>query len=812
MSKLRTHPTDSVLNDFLLGKLPDPEAAEVESHLAECPECQQRAAASRVGDTLVELLAAAGTKADAERGAAPPLTLSGGETPSLFAATQAWTGSASPDEATPAALAAHPKYRVVRRLGVGGMGSVWLAEHAVMNRPVAVKVIRPELLARPGAAGRFLREVRAAAKLHHPNIVTAYDAEQVGDSCLLVMEYVDGETLGERVKAGPLPVEEACRAARDAARGLAHAHAAGLVHSDVKPHNLIRAADGTVKVLDFGLASVVAGDAAVRAADGLTGAGIVAGTPDYIAPEQIADPHAADARADIYGLGCTLYHLLAGRVSFPKGTVAEKLAAQERQMPAPIPDLPPDLAAILAKMMAKRPEDRYQSAEEVVAALEQFCEAWRAGSASPPRPGWRRWLVAAGLLFALFAMAAAGVVFKIHRGNQEITIQTDDPDIEVVMKRNGELVRIIDRKSGQVWEYDALMNQIGLADTPDGLTLTLPEGGSVVMKRNGKDVFTVARVSKPEAVEKVGEVRRFIGFEAGDWVTRAIFSPDGHRVVAVCNDLRVWDAASGKPLAVMGGRKEFGWGLALSPDGKTAYWSVDSGVVRIFDLEAAKEVGRLNAPVRGPSSVRLSADGERILITCNHARKHRLCEASGGKVLGEFEGCRWAALSPNGARVALAREKRVVLWDVASGQEAGGFDTDLKQLEAVQFSSDGSLLATTGFLAEGNAVVQLWDVVTGKRRASFKVPHDPKTPMTPLDISPDGSRVLTGTDTSGVKLDPPVILWDVATGKEVCRFAGPETGVFSLTFSPDGRSALVNGPDGTVRLLRLPYPPPAKKP
>src|SRR5262249_35541894 len=162
------------------------------------------------------------------------------------------------------------------RLGAGGMGSVWLAEHAVMDRPVAVKVIRPELLARRGAADRFLREVRAAAKLHHPNIVTAFDAEQVGASCLLVIEYVPRETLAEVVKAGPLPVAEACRAARDAACGLAHAHAAGLVHRDVKPGNLIRTADGATKVLDFGL---VVADPDREA--GLTGENMVIGTPDY---------------------------------------------------------------------------------------------------------------------------------------------------------------------------------------------------------------------------------------------------------------------------------------------------------------------------------------------------------------------------------------------------------------------------------------------------------------------------------------------------------------------------------------------------
>jgi len=256
-----THPTDRELEDFLLGKLSAPDDGTIEIHLAECDECRDRALTTPADDTLTELLAAARTLVNVQRSAAPTPTLDGSSTPPAFARTLAWDSSATvgEDSTPPPALANHPKYRVVRRLGSGGMGTVWLAKHLVMNRPVAVKVIRPDLLARPGATNRFLREVRAAAKLHHPNIVTAFDAEPVGGSCLLVMEYVPGKTLGEQLDAGPLPVAEACGVVSDAARGLAHAHAAGLVHRDVKPHNLIRAADGTTKVLDFGLAAVGAG-------------------------------------------------------------------------------------------------------------------------------------------------------------------------------------------------------------------------------------------------------------------------------------------------------------------------------------------------------------------------------------------------------------------------------------------------------------------------------------------------------------------------------------------------------------------------
>jgi serine/threonine protein kinase len=496
-----THPTDRELEDFLLGKLIAPDDLAVESHLAECHECRDRAVQTPADDTLTELLAAARTLVDVQRSAAPTPRPDGSATPPAFAPTLAWDGSAAAgnESKAPPALANHPKYRVVRRLGAGGMGTVWLAEHLVMNRPVAVKVIRPDLLARPGATNRFLREVRAAAKLHHPNIVTAFDAEPVGDSCLLVMEYVPGQTLGERLEVGPLPVGEACQAIRDAARGLAHAHAAGLVHRDVKPHNLIRAADGTTKVLDFGLAGVGAGEVIPASGDGLTGAGMVVGTPDYIAPEQINNPHAADARADIYGLGCTLYHLLAGRPPLPDGSVAEKLAIQPTHQPDPIPGLPPGLADVLAKMMAKRPEDRYRSAAELLSALEPYSGPLTP-RAEPTRgasgPHWRRWLaLAAGILL----VTAGAVIFKIERDNQIVQVEVNDPDIEVVMKRNGEIVLIRDAKTKQTWEYDTLKHQIGMVDQPDGLKLEVSGKEPFTLRRKGERVFTVSRQSSPWA-------------------------------------------------------------------------------------------------------------------------------------------------------------------------------------------------------------------------------------------------------------------------------------------------------------------------
>ena len=255
-----------------------------------------------------------------------------------------------------------PGFEEVRELGFGGMGVVYAATHAVMGRRVAVKVINAAYARHPVAVERFRREVRAAARLSHPNLVTAYDAGLTGDRPFLVMELIDGESLAERLRRdGPLPVHEACEYVRQAALGLQHAHENGLVHRDVKPHNLMRAADGTVKVVDFGLAAL-ADDGGPT---GQTGPHTVMGTPDYMAPEQAEDARSADGRADVYSLGCTLFHLLTGKVPFPMDSTLLKLLAHRTQ-PAPsaraaCAAVSPRLDAILLKAMAKSPEERYQT-------------------------------------------------------------------------------------------------------------------------------------------------------------------------------------------------------------------------------------------------------------------------------------------------------------------------------------------------------------------------------------------------------------------------------------------------------------------
>jgi serine/threonine protein kinase len=278
----------------------------------------------------------------------------------------------------PPELANHTRYRIVRLLGVGGMGAVYQAEHRVMERFVALKVIRADLVSNAAAVKRFQIEVRTAAKLTHQNIVTAFDAEQIGNVHFLVMEYVEGNDLATMVATrGPLPASEACYYIAQAAMGLQHAYERGMIHRDIKPQNLMVAGapyapllQRTVKILDFGLARF-----ASAATSGHTASGTLLGTVDYMAPEQADNAHAADIRSDLYSLGCTLFYLLAGRALFPEGTLVQKVMCHVERTPplSELPaDLPPGLTDVLARLLAKKPEERYQTPSELVLALSVY--------------------------------------------------------------------------------------------------------------------------------------------------------------------------------------------------------------------------------------------------------------------------------------------------------------------------------------------------------------------------------------------------------------------------------------------------------
>ena len=349
------HPSLQELSDFGLGRLPEAAAATVAEHLETCATCQ-KAVAELPPDSFLGKVRASRPN---------PASIPAGQQAAPAKMTV-------PPEGLPPELANYPKYRFVRELGRGGMGVVYLAEQTLMDRRVAVKVINPGVLDHPDALPRFHAEVRAAAKLDHPNIVRAYDAEQVGGLHLLVMEFVEGTNLADLVqRKGPLPIAHACHFIRQAALGLRHAFEQGMIHRDIKPHNLMVTPKGQVKILDFGLARLRS-----SGGRGLTEVGSFMGTPEYVAPEQATDAHTADTRADLYSLGCTLYFLLTGRPPFVEDTAVKVILAQiEKQAPSVQelrPEVPAELSAVVARLLAKDPAQRFQTPVELARALVPF--------------------------------------------------------------------------------------------------------------------------------------------------------------------------------------------------------------------------------------------------------------------------------------------------------------------------------------------------------------------------------------------------------------------------------------------------------
>jgi serine/threonine protein kinase len=517
-AQLGTHPSADALRGFACGKLDDGTAAVIMNHLDGCPDCC-RTVAALSGDDFVDRL----RQAHGHRSNPAPAESPAG-------AARAPKPAASPTADLPPELASNPHYEVLRELGRGGMGVVYLAKNKLMDRLEVLKVVNNALLDCPGAGERFLREIRSAARLNHANVVAAYSAIQSGELLAFAMEYVEGEDLAKLVQTqGPLPVADACYYVQQAALGLQHAFEKQMVHRDIKPHNLIRAREGTrhiVKVLDFGLAKVTP---ATNEDTGLTDDRAMLGTPGYAAPEQTLDAAHADIRADVYSLGCTLYYLLTGAPPFEGRSCFEVLQAHQAMEARPLnrvrPEVPEELAAVVRKMMAKDPTERYQTPLALVQALAAFVKpdppadtpkppAAEREAAPPvagdtltegsrktigPRKGQtlcdvgkpssrRKWLiggaVAAGALLIGLLGSWAGGLFRVKtpEGTLVVDVNVPNPDVYV----DGAKVTVRWEKGGKRAEIRVPPGTREVKVTKDGFAafgreVTLSEGESPVL-------------------------------------------------------------------------------------------------------------------------------------------------------------------------------------------------------------------------------------------------------------------------------------------------------------------------------------------
>ncbi len=396
-------PDDHILRSYVLGDLPAEDEAPVDAHVDDCLACQS---------TLDALDASLNAAFEPLRRSTTPFPQPSIER--LIERAKRCTPEMSLERETLGA------YVLLEKIGAGGMGCVYRAEHRHLKKIVALKVLAPALLRSAPARERFRREVATVGKLSSPHIVAAFDAGECDGRDYLAMEFVEGRNLAEHMEQhGPLAAVDALECVAQAARGLHDAHMAGVVHRDVKPSNLLRTPDGTVKLLDLGLARLMepADDDPHR-----TDSQAIMGTAHYMAPEQAINTRGADECSDIYSLGCTLFFLLAGRPPFAGQTPMEILVAHREQPIPTLPSLRPEVQGLLAKLMAKSPSQRPATMAEVLARIDRVLHQIRR-----PRPRWKAWLVGAGL--------AACVLAAVFAWSQQPATHVDPPPKPAVIAK-----------------------------------------------------------------------------------------------------------------------------------------------------------------------------------------------------------------------------------------------------------------------------------------------------------------------------------------------------------------------------------------
>ncbi|HEY1859855.1 MAG TPA: protein kinase [Gemmataceae bacterium] len=709
-------------------------------------------------------------------------------------------------------------YIIEERLGEGGMAKVYKARHRLLNRRVALKVIRKDRLADPDAVQRFYREVQAAAQLSHPNIVLAYDADNAGDSYFFAMEYVDGVDLSRLVKeAGPLPVAVACDYIQQAALGLQHAFEQGMVHRDIKPSNLLvmqpgkrklknaggsspEGADGNraiVKILDMGLVRVEKSlTGKDEPAEALTQAKDVLGTPDFIAPEQARDARAADIRSDLYSLGGTFYFLLTGQVPFPGNVAMEKLIKHWLEEPQAVtelrPEVPAEVDAIVRKLMAKRPEDRYQSPAELALDLAAF---GRQVDMPPQAEERSEEAIALESSAPLSAEIETSVILRSQMDTTTSVRRLQRQDNErrrrmAIYLGAGVLLALLSAVLG-IWGIRQL-SRTGRA-TPQPPVVERPEEAfeslralvgdphaDVDATRRQLLTFRAANAGTPLAREAVGLLRRlptpWDGLLNKDIpaAKRAPWQPT--ELAAILGEQRLWQVG---PVNAVGLSGDGAFVLSAGADGVLYKRDTDAGRTLFAQRAHTGPITALAVNKEGTIAASGGVDGTVILWDLVNGVASGPIKAHGNAV--------WClAFSHDGKTLASGGEdKTAKLWNVSDRSEQAIIPDYTGPVKAVAFSNDDLKLASSG----PADVVRLWDVMT--KTASPPLPDGALT-ANALAFAPDAGTLAIGVTTGNVKL------WDIVQNSEVATLLLP--GVAQLAYAADGKTLATMQGDGAVKL------------
>jgi serine/threonine protein kinase/WD40 repeat protein len=731
------------------------------------------------------------------------------------------------------------KYKLLDCIGTGGMGAVFKALHGELGRIVAIKILSPGVMKNRQAVRRFQQEIQAVAALDDKHIVAAYDAGTYGNIQYLVMEYVEGYDLGYLIKHhSPLPVNWVCECIRQAALGLQHAHEKALVHRDIKPTNLLVAKDPDsnrplIKILDLGLARFVTemtpADLAMPGAGGEDGSstqlGQFLGTPDYISPEQAHDTRAADIRSDIFSLGCTFFRLLTGELPFPGETVIEKLESRESSDALPVrklrSEVPEDLEAVVARMLARAPAERYQTPREVAQALTPFARG--AGILHPPvleKPATtqlssltlgeqtRLELILKSLAACEVDQSPAGskiakgIKWASPRSGLIAVVAISCLAALMLWYRLSSATLVIDwpldERSGATLAVDRRPIQL-----PPQQTFNLngrPGTWKLSLRREGFEPIEAAATVRPrERTEflphwqptpdlirqrKLQELKRRIESTAN----AGILSPQMSQFRSdLLSFLQNYPAAK-ESAAARDISSQLSWPLDLLdgsqvPADERARFAAGSGDSSGVSLAGVFGDSRLKF-WNGLTALAISGDG-RYLAGASSDGTVQVYDLPKGRLLHVLvppARPTELAFSPTAARLAVAgRIGSVTLWNAAAGTLAATLDNTTGPMA---FSGDGLWVAGCGARQE----IAVWDAQTGQLRQTMRG-HSTGI-LRGLLFSHNGRLLASyGSDAS-------VLVWDVASAQERMRFPNAQVPVFS----PDDKFLAAGTSSGDLML------------